>query len=80
MNNLRDTFTRKGFFAEPALDVVQHLCVRHVVLVQHVFELQVCRPKTIAEVLCEDPATICALWVNFYDAWSKNHAQAYVAS
>lgn len=37
VNNLRNTFTRKGFFAEPALDVVQHFCVRHVVLVQHVF-------------------------------------------
>jgi hypothetical protein len=58
MDDLCNALSSKGFLPEPPLDIVEDFGVRWVRLVKEIFERQVCRPKTITEVLCKDPATI----------------------
>lgn len=58
MDHLSDALASEGFLPEPPLDIVQDLGVGRVVLIQEILELKIGRPKAIAEVLCEDPATI----------------------
>ena len=59
MDHLLDTLSRESFLAETPLDIVEHLCVRGVCLVEDVAERKVCRAETVTEVLCKDPPTIC---------------------
>ena len=59
VDSLCDTLSREGFFAEPPLDVVQHLRMCRVGLVQDVAQREVRRPQTVTEVLGEDPAAVC---------------------
>jgi len=58
MDDLCDALTRERLFSESPLDIVQHLCMRRVVLVQHISELEVSRTEAVAEVLREDPPTV----------------------
>ena len=59
MHDLRDTLPRKRLLPEPDLDIVQHLRVRGVALVEHVLQSQVRGAEAVAEVLGEDPAAVC---------------------
>ena len=59
VDNLCDTFPRKRFLAETPLDIIEHLRMRWVALVQDVLQLEIRRAEAVAEVLREDPATIC---------------------
>ena len=58
MDNLRDTLSGERLLSEPPLDVVQDLSMRRVGLVKKILKSKVCRAKTIAEMLGEDPATV----------------------
>ena len=60
VNSLRDALACERLLAEAPLDVVQHLGVRGVRLVEHVLQREVRRPEAVAEVLREDPAAVCA--------------------
>ena len=60
VNSFRDTLACERLLAEAPLDVVQHLGVRGVRLVEHVLQREVRRPEAVAEVLREDPAAVCA--------------------
>jgi len=59
LDNVRDTLSGERLFAEPALDIVKHLCMARVRLVQDIFETDVRRPEAVAEVLCKNPTAIC---------------------
>jgi hypothetical protein len=59
LDDLPDTLPRESLLAETHLDIVQDLGVGRVGLVQDILQLQVRRAETIAEMLCEDPATVC---------------------
>jgi hypothetical protein len=59
VNDVRNTLARERFFAETALDIVQDFLVRRIRLVQNVLEGEIRRAKTVAEMLCEDPAAVC---------------------
>jgi hypothetical protein len=58
VNDLSDTLTRKCLFSETSLDVVENLRVGGIRLVQDVLEMEVSRPKAVAEVLCEHPSAV----------------------
>jgi hypothetical protein len=58
MDNLCDALACEGLFPKPPLYIIQNLSMSRVVLVQHVFQLEVRRPKSIAEMLGEDPTTV----------------------
>jgi hypothetical protein len=58
MDDLCDALTRKRLLPEPPFDVIQHLSVRRIVLVQDVPKLKVRRTEAVAEVLREDPPTV----------------------
>jgi NADH/NAD ratio-sensing transcriptional regulator Rex len=59
MNNLGDALSSKRLFPKPPFDVVQNFSVGRVVLIENVLQLQISRPKTIAEMLRENPTAIC---------------------
>jgi len=80
MDDLRDTLPRESLLSEAAFDIVEHLGMSSVVLVQDVLELQICRAKTVAKVLRENPPAICG-YVNITSFFNKRrYRQAYVAS
>lgn len=58
MDDLRDTLTREGLLPEPPLDVVEHLRMRRVRLVEQVLQREVRRAEAVAKVLGEDPAAV----------------------
>jgi hypothetical protein len=58
LDGLCDTLSREGLLTEPSFDVVQDFSVGGVGFIQNIFELQVRRTKTVAEVLSKDPATV----------------------
>lgn len=58
MDHLRNALSRKRLLPEPSLDVVQHLSVRWVGLIQDILEREIRRTKAVAEMLGEDPAAI----------------------
>lgn len=59
VDHLGDALARERLLAEAALDVVQHLGVLRVLLVEQAAEREVRRPEPVAEVLREDPAAVC---------------------
>lgn len=59
VDDLGDTFPGEGLLPESSLDVIQHLGMGRVVLIQHILELKICRAETVAEVLGEDPSRVC---------------------
>jgi hypothetical protein len=58
MDDLSDAFASEGLLPEPPFDVIQHLSVCRVVLVEHIPKLEICRAKAVAEVLGKDPPTV----------------------
>lgn len=58
MDNLLDALPCERLLTEPPLDIIQHLRVRGVCLVEDVAELQVRGAQTVTEVLREDPAAV----------------------
>ena len=58
VNNLSDALACEGFVAETTLDIVEDLCLDGISFIQQVFQLEVCRAKAVAKVLCKNPATI----------------------
>jgi hypothetical protein len=58
MNNLGNAFAREGLISETAFDVVEHLYVKRICLVQQVFQLEGRRAEMAAEMWCEDPPAI----------------------
>ena len=59
MDNLSDALASKCFFPESSFNVIQDFLMSRIVFVQDILELQVSRPKAVAEVLSENPAAIC---------------------
>jgi len=57
-DDILNTLPREGLLPEPRLDVVEHLRMGGVILIQHVLKLQVRRAETVAEMLSEDPPSI----------------------
>lgn len=58
MNNLCDALTSERLLPEAHFDIVQHLGMCGVVLVQYVPELEVRRAEAVAEVLCKNPPAV----------------------
>jgi hypothetical protein len=58
VDDLGDTFSSECFLAETALNIIEHLSVRRLGLVQHVLELEVRRTEPVAEMLSKYPTTI----------------------
>ena len=58
MNDLCYALASEGFLAEAALDIVQHLGMCGVVLIQYVAQCEVCRAEAVAEVLSKDPTGV----------------------
>jgi hypothetical protein len=58
MDDLRDALARERLLPESPFDIIQHLSVRRVVLVQHIPELEVCRAEAITEMLRKDPPAV----------------------
>ena len=58
VDNLCDALACEGLLPKSPLDIVQNLSMSRVVLVQHVLQLKVRRPESIAEMLGEDPTTV----------------------
>ena len=77
MNNLRDTLSRKSLLPEPSLDIVEDLSMRRVGLVQQVLKRKVRRPKTVTEVLREDPATIWYAFRALQKAKTHDQSQSH---
>jgi len=58
LNGLSNAFSRKCFFTEPSLDVIQNFSMGGISFVQYILELQIRRTKAIAKMLSENPTTI----------------------
>ena len=58
VNNLSNTFTGESLLPETSLDIIHDFSMRRVGLVEDVLQVQVSRPKTIAEVLSENPTAV----------------------
>ena len=58
MKHLRNALSRERLLPKPSLDVIEHLSMRRIGLVQNIFQTQVRRPKTVTEVLSKDPTAI----------------------
>ena len=58
MNRLRNTLASKRLLTEPPLDIIQHLRMSRVALIQHTTKLQIRLPEAVAEVLCENPTDV----------------------
>lgn len=80
MDDLRNTLPRVSLLSEAALDIVEHLGMSSVILVQDVLELEICRAKTVAKVLRKNPPAIYE-YINATSFFDKTrYQQAYVAS
>jgi hypothetical protein len=58
-----DGLAREGLLAEAALDVVEHLRVCGVRIVENVPQGEVRGPEAVGEVLREDPAAVCEVYL-----------------
>lgn len=61
---LCNTLSGERLLPETLLDLVHNFGVTRIRLVEHVLQSEICRSKTIAEVLGKDPSTICVEYVS----------------
>lgn len=59
MDDVRNAFTRERLLPEAAADLVQHIRMRGVGLVENILQLKIRGAQTVAEVLSEYPPGIC---------------------
>ena len=61
VNDLRDTLPRERLLPESDFDVVEDARMSRVRLVKDVLEREVGLPEPVAEVLSENPSTVCQM-------------------
>ena len=64
MDDLCDALTSERLLPEAPFDIVQHLSMCRVILVQYVPELEVRRAEAVAEVLRENPPAILKITIS----------------
>lgn len=67
MDDICYALTCERLFAETALDIAQNFQVRRVCLVENVPESKIRRAQAVAEMLRENPATICSTISKSYE-------------
>jgi hypothetical protein len=65
MDDVRDALARERLLPESPFDIIQHLGVRRIVLVQHIPELEVRRAEAVTEMLRKDPPAVYGkpIWI-----------------
>ncbi len=57
-DDIHNGLSSKCLFPKSHLDVIQDFSMSGIVFIQDISELEVRRPKTVTEVLCEYPSSI----------------------
>lgn len=59
LDHLSNGLSGESLLSESPLDVVEHLRVVWVAVIEYLLERQVCLTQTVAEMLGKDPSTVC---------------------